>query len=138
MYQAGRDNPPIFTLDPELAHGTYHALLTEIVTGSKLLIPLTVSKEGEAVQQRTVDGETQVVLQRGLFAFTNIERRDLFIRSCNKAYSLAFDEVDSSVCIAVTVPGLISTKTATQTGRVTTPVTATASQSKPAKKGKTK
>lgn len=98
--QRGRDNPPIFYVDTEIANYKYHALLTEPVFDKFSLL-----KDLNSMNQTTkqVDGELLVQRPRGLYGFQRMEERDKFCKRCNKA-----SEIDEyPVCYPVTVPNLV-------------------------------
>jgi len=92
-----RDDPPIFYLSPQTAAFKYHALLFEPVWMTKKLVFETYDDERKA---RQVEGETQVMLTRGIYGFHLVETRDKFCRRCNAEA----DAIEVKICIPVTIP----------------------------------
>lgn len=113
--QRGRDNPPIFYIDPDLDNGKYFALLTEPIARS-WAHPFPVHLQGAL--PRTVDGDLTSVRPRGIYTFDKIEARDKFCRICNGASGIE----EYEVAYPVTVPGLHPQPVKRQSRRDTTSV----------------
>lgn len=94
-----RDNPPVFYISPQVAGFKYHALLMEPVTIQRNIV-FDVYDEDRG--KRVLDGETFVMITRGIYGFQIVEARDKFCRKCNAAA----DATEVKICIPVTVPGL--------------------------------
>jgi len=98
--QRGRDNPPIFYLDTQIANYRYHVLLTEPVSDAFDML-LDLNRQDQELKE--VNGEFHVTRPRGIYGFQRIEDRDKFCKRCN-----ALSEIDEyAVCYPVFIPNLV-------------------------------
>jgi hypothetical protein len=99
--QRGRDNPPIFYIDTQVANYRYHALLMLPVADK---FDLLMDLNSQDQQVREVEGQFLVTRPRGLYGFTTIDARNKFCKRCN-----TLSEIDEEpICIPVTVPNLVT------------------------------